>query len=515
MKRIRLPRVFAVALSILFSAYLQAAVAERQWVLGVPNEPEMGLDPILGWGQYGDGLIQSTLLKRDADFQLQPDVAIKVMPSADRLTWTVKIRNDVLFGDGSPLKAKDVAFTYRQLQQSGAVHDASMIADIIVDDSESLRFVLHSPDLRFVDLLASVGIVPAKQYNQQYAQNPVGSGPFRFVRWDKGQQIVLEKNPYYYSDQPQVDKLIIVFSSEENLISLVKTGQVQLATVPHRYAQAIPNAYQLINVPSNDNRGIVWPMNAPSNYQAGNVVSSDMAIRHAIDQVIDRDLLVQRILQGFGRAAFSLADGLPWGTEKNSREPIELEVIKEQLQSSGWILNDKTQLRSKGGITAQLTLYYPAGDSLREQLALTVSAMVEPLGIKMMVRGGSWAHIKQKMMANPVVMGFGSHSINEMFMVYASEQAGNGWYNSGFYRNTVVDANLAAIKQLADYQQAKPYWSNIYQQLEQDLPWTWLVNIDHLYAVDQCLDIGTPLSEPHQHGWPILRNISQWQWRCH
>ncbi|MGR5144000.1 ABC transporter substrate-binding protein [Photobacterium sp. DNB23_23_1] len=506
--------IFAVISCVFFSAQLYAE-NNKQWILGLSEEPEMGLDPVMGWGRYGDPLIQSTLLKRGEDLALQPDLARHVAVSDDRHEWTVDLREDARFGDGTPVTSKDVAFTYSLLKKGLSLHDASMISEIIIEDEYMIRFRLASPDLGFADLLASVGIVPKQVYGPNYGQKPLGSGPFRFVRWDKGQQIVLEQNPYYYGEMPAVERLIIVFASEDSLISMVRRGQIHLASIPQRYARLVPDNYQLVTVETNDNRGIVWPFNAPSVNHRGNSVTSDAAIRRAVDQVIDRELLVESVLQGYGRPAFSLADGLPWGPAAQHREVADVSEISQALEQAGWLLDKQRNIRVKQGTIANFTLYYPAGDSIREQLSLAVAAMVEPLGIKVVVRGASWTQIGHVMATSPVLMGFGSHAINEMFLVYGSEHAGEGWYNSGFYGSEVVDVSLNAIKQTTNYQQAQPYWDRVYKQLDEDLPWSWLVNIDHLYAVNECLDIGSPLPEPHQHGWPITRTIEQWQWSCH
>ncbi|WEM41190.1 ABC transporter substrate-binding protein [Photobacterium sp. DA100] len=446
--------------------------------------------------------------------ELIPDLATQVSVSDDRLSWTLTLRDDVRFGDGSRLTAKDVAFTYQQLQDGKSVHDASMIEQISIESLNTLRFDLAEPDLGFADLLASVGIVAHKVYQQSYGQNPLGSGPFRFVRWDKGQQIVLERNPYYYGQQPAVQKLIIVFASEDSLISLVRSGQIDLASVPQRYASLVSGNHRLVSVETNDNRGIVWPVNPLSKERGGNEVTSDVAIRRAIDQVINRELLVSGVLQGYGRPAFSLADGLPWGPTIEPRKLADIDEISLQLELAGWFFDKSNLIRERDGVKAIFTLYYPAGDSVREQLSLAVAAMAEPLGIEVNVRGASWTHIGREMSHHPVLMGFGSHNISEMFLVYGSENAGEGWYNSGYYANGIVDFNLSRIKQASGIEHTRPYWDALYQQLDRDLPWSWLVNINHLYAVNQCLDIGEPLPEPHQHGWPITRTIEQWQWSC-
>lgn len=86
-----------------------------------------GFDPMLGWGRYGTPLFQSTLLRRDADLNIVPDLAETYAPSKNGLCWKVKIRSDARFTDGTPVKAKDVAFTYNRAAKSSGKTDLTML----------------------------------------------------------------------------------------------------------------------------------------------------------------------------------------------------------------------------------------------------------------------------------------------------------------------------------------------------------------------------------------------------
>src|SRR5262245_6980879 len=94
----------SVALGVVDGA--AQAAPKTQLTLAIGGEPEKGYDPLLGWGRYGHPLFQSTLLTRDADLKTQPDLARTWSLSADRLTWTVTIRDDAKFSDGTSLTAK-------------------------------------------------------------------------------------------------------------------------------------------------------------------------------------------------------------------------------------------------------------------------------------------------------------------------------------------------------------------------------------------------------------------------
>ena len=108
----------AVAAVAMFSAGAPAS-AKSELILAIGGEPDNGYDPLLGWGRYGHPLFQSTLLKRDADLNTVPDLATEWALSDDRKVWTIKLRPDVFFSDGTPLAAEDVAFTFNEAATAG------------------------------------------------------------------------------------------------------------------------------------------------------------------------------------------------------------------------------------------------------------------------------------------------------------------------------------------------------------------------------------------------------------
>ena len=163
------------------------------------GEPEAGYDPMYGWGAIGEPLIQSTLMKMNRNMTYENDLATSWKANDDFTEYTVNIRDDVKFTDGTPLDADDVAFSYNQAKTTGEAVDLSTMDNATAVDNNTVKFTLNKPDSTFSDKLLYVGIVPSDSYNNEtYGTNPVGSGPFKFVQWDKGQQVILEKNPDYY-----------------------------------------------------------------------------------------------------------------------------------------------------------------------------------------------------------------------------------------------------------------------------------------------------------------------------
>ncbi|MGF1724861.1 ABC transporter substrate-binding protein [Photobacterium nomapromontoriensis] len=475
-------------------------------------EPEAGFDPIYGWGHYNNPLMQSALLKRDGSLDVVGDLAQSWTLSNDGRTWQVSLKPHLKFSDGSNVTAQDVAFTYRTAKSAASLYDLTNLDRVEVSSSDSLTFHLKQPDIAFMDTLASLAIVPQHAYGPEYAQHPVGSGPYQFVRWQKGQLLELIANPYYYGKKPDIRHLIIVFSEEDSRFSQLLAHQLDLAAIPPHYVRSLPSNTKLWSVKSVDNRGIAWPMVAYDGKAIGNDVTSDKAIRTAIDDVIDRDVLVQGLLEGHARPAYSIADSLPWNSAPTKIVHASLDEAKQLLDNAGWRLHDG--VREKNGVKAQFTLYYKSGDSIREQLTLTVAQMIKPLGIIVDTKGTSWENISKVMHREPVLFGFGALSPSEMRYTYHSDYRGVDFYNSGYYQNRQVDMLLDKAQSAASWSQSMPYYRQAQTLIYTDEPWTWLVNLQHLYAGNPCLDLATPMVEPHDHGWPLTNNIVDWTWVC-
>ncbi|OLT20329.1 hypothetical protein BJF78_35610 [Pseudonocardia sp. CNS-139] len=280
-------------------------------------------------------------------------------------------------------------------------------------------------------------------------------------------------------------------------------------------------------VASVDNRGIMFPY-VPDTGQLsadgqpiGNDVTSDLAVRQAVNWAVDRQALVDGVLEGFGSPATGPVDGLPWYEPRSAISGNDPARAGSILEAAGWVDADGDGVRERGGVRAAFTLLYPASDTLRQGLALSVADMVAPVGIEITAEGVSWDVIDTRMHTDAVLFGWGSHDPTEMYNLYSSRQAGVEYWNPGFYTNPEVDAQLDAAMAATDPEVANRHWRAA-QAGENgggfgpagDAAWAWLVNLQHTYYVDECLDLGRPQVEPHGHGWPITAGITGWRWTC-
>ena len=497
--------------------------AKKELVLALGSEPEGGFDPINGWGRYGSPLFQSTLLKRDQDMNIINDLATGYEVSEDGLTWTVSIREDAKFSDGQPLTSEDVVFTFEKLMESSSTVDLTFVDSVTSKSDYSLEFKLKSPRSTFISNLIATGIVPKKSYTSEYYQNPIGSGPLVLVQWDKGQQIIVKPNENYYGQKPNFDKITFLFLEEDAAFAAAKAGQLDMTAIPPSYASQKIEGMKLTEVSSVDNRGIMFPTvksgeaDADSN-PIGNDVTSDLAIRQAINVALDRQAIVDGVLEGYGTKAYSICDKMPWWNEETVTTDNDVDLAKKILTDGGWIDADGDRILEKDNIKAEFNLVYPSGDQLRQSLAMVVADMVKPIGINIVIEAKTWDEIEAVLHKDAILMGWGSQDPLEMYNVYSSKMKGVEWYNPGYYENQKVDEYMEKALQARSEEEANEYWKKAQWDGETglsgkgDVPWVWLVNRSHLYLVNDKLDIGKQQIQPHGHGWPLTSNIEQWKW---
>lgn len=492
------------------------------------SEPATGFDPAANWGcaeHCHEPLIQSTLVATDSDMNIVNDLATEYGVSEDGLVWTFKIRDDVKFTDGEALTASDVAFTFNTIKNSqNSELDLSMLETVTAVDDTTVEMTLNKPFNAFLYSVAVMGIVPEHAYDAAtYPENPVGSGRYMLEQWDKGQQIILTANPDYYGEAPNMQKVIVLFMEEDAALAAVKKGEVDIAFTSAIYSDQTIDGYKLVAMKSVDSRGISLPTQPAGNskteegdivYQVGNDVTSDLAVRQAMNYAVDREAMIDNVLNGYGTVAYTVADGMPWASPDMK---VETNVKKAQqiLADAGWRDQDNDGIVEKDGVKAEVNLYYSANDSVRQAIAADFANQMKEIGIAVNYQGASWDDIYPHQYADLVLWGWGSNSPAEMYNLYYSE----GWGNYPCWYDDTVDGYLDAalatptIEESYDYWH-KAQWDGTNGQAPQGMAtWVWFANIDHLYFSRDGLDTGAQKLHPHGHGWSLVNNVDKWSWQ--
>ncbi len=491
------------------------------------SEPAAGFDPLVAWGcgeHVHEPLIQSTLITTDADLNFVNDLATGYECSPDGMTWTFTIRDDVKFTDGQPLTAEDVAFTVNGIINSEASQaDLSMVREAVAQDATTVLFNMERPNNALLYTLAVMGIVPAHAYGADYGSNPIGSGRYMLEQWDRGQQVILKANPDYYGEAPLMQRVVVLFTEEDASLAAASGGSADVAYTSAVFADAAPQGCTLLNCASVDSRGISLPCvpaGSPDkvdngvSYAVGNDVTANLAIRQAMNCCIDRERMIEHVLNGFGTVAYSVSDGTPWASPDMKVE-TDVERAKQLLAEDGWKAGEDGIL-VKDGIRAEFDLLYSAGDSVRQALAMDFTDQVAQLGIKVNVRGASWDDIYVEQYCTPVLWGWGSNSPVEIYELTYSE----GWGNYASYGTPEIDAYLDAARAQADIADSYPLYRKAQWDAETETgiapqgasTWIWLANVDHLYFKAEGLNVAEQKPHPHGHGWSLVNNVDRWSW---
>lgn len=524
-----LRRGAAALLALLLGVGSQAVLAASQPVpaelkLAIGAEPTEGFDPLLGWSHGSYLLLHSPLLKQNADLSWQGVLTESVTPSKDGKGWLVTLKPNLKFSNGAPLTAEDVAFTYNSAAKGGGKIDMGNFVSAKVVSPTQVEIALSAPQSTFVNVLGSLGIVSKKDYDPKaYARHPVGAGPYRLVSFLPGQQLVVEANPYYAGGNNDFKRLVFVFIDEESAYAAARSSQLDLVRIAPSLAPTVPDSLKLWVRPSVENRGIVFPIPPAGSKDSngnpvGNDVTSDVAVRRAINYAIDRQLLADQLLEGHAIPAYSAVEGLPWQGKATAFKDGDIARANALLDEAGWQVGEDG-IRRKGDQRAAFTLWYTSGDSTRRDLAEAVRAMLKPIGLEVSLKSGSWEQVEREMHANPVLMGWGSLDPMELYHHYQSASAGVEFYNPGYYQNPVVDAHLKQALDAPDWQAAVPFWQQVEWDgktgagVQGDAAWAWLLNVQHTYLANSCIDLGK--GAPEIHGsWSLLGNLQDWRWTC-
>jgi len=302
--------------------------------------------------QVLDGLVQF-----DQTLTITPALAQYWKASRDGLTWTFMLRKGVKFHHGREVTAEDVVYSFTRILdpkvKSGAADlfaaikgtrefregKAKEVAGLKALDRYTVQVTLDEAPVPFVSVLA-VGhakIVPKDVVEQQgdaFGTHPIGTGPFRFGRWERGKELVLEANPDYFDGRPKLARVVYRIFPGENFTAMYEEferGNLEDTPIPtQEYRRILSEGSHIY---------IKRPMQSVRFYGFNTRVKplNDRRVRQAIIYAIDRGALVEEVLLG----RYILANGiLPPGTQgfnpKLKGYPYDPQRSRELLAEAGY-----------------------------------------------------------------------------------------------------------------------------------------------------------------------------------
>ncbi|MFF9858619.1 ABC transporter substrate-binding protein [Streptomyces tendae] len=494
------------------------AGAAESVVIGVVSEPDT-LSPLLGYGKDGNSKIFDGLLARDTDLKLKPALATTLPKVTDGgRTYTYTLRDGVRFSDGEPLTARDVVYTYRTVLDEKTNNTARSELDAVegvrASGDDTVVFTLKYPYAPFAARTV-LPIVPEHVAGKQdpntgdFNTEPVGTGPYVLTDWSKGEKLAFKANPHYWGPKPAVKSFTMAIVPDDNVrATRLRSGDLDGAVLPPNLAATFQkdDGRRTYRARSYDFRAVTLPTSGK--------VTGDRAVRKALDAAVDRQAMVDKILDGAGRPAYGpLPVDDPW-YEGGIERPHDLAGAKRVLDEAGW-KPGSGGIRAKDGRPASFTLYYPSGDKVRQDHALAYASDAKKAGIEVKVEGATWEVIEPRMKSDAVLAGFGSVGDPDfgLYTLLHSSLAGDGFNNMAHYDNPAVDEALDAGRRSQDPKVRAAAYDKIQQALVGDPGYTFLTHIDHLYVLADRWEGLTTQLEPHEHGFASgpWWNIQDWR----
>jgi len=408
MKLIRCAVIACVAVA-LPTVILFGSTANNTLVIARPVDA-LSIDTMLDTTSAGTWVfanINEPLIDLNHELEYEPLLATSwefVEPTRLRFN----LRQGITFHDGTPFDAHAVKFTFDrglfgEPKAQWASLGASVITGVEIVDDYTIDILTDAPfgPLLRVMSMRYLGIVsPAavEKYGEEYGRHPSGTGPFKFVEWRTNDRIVLEANEDYWQGRPALDKVVFrVIPEESSRMASLRTGEVDLVMKPSPAelpAFAGDSDFAVYETPGLSVFFIAFNLDYPP--------MDDIRVRHAIAHAIDRESIMEHVLEGAAAPASTsiLAPGVFgfYGQDIDQQYPYDKKKAIELLSEAGWIDQDGDGVLEKNGKDLVLPALPCNGRFLRDlDVAEVVEAQLREIGIRIELQVFEWATVFSKL----------------------------------------------------------------------------------------------------------------------
>jgi len=417
-----------------------------------------------------DGLLFSGLLERDNQMNFHGDLA-ESWSTPDPLTYVFHLRRGVRFHDGRALTSADVKATFdfimnpaNKSPKQGALR---LVTSIETPDDATVIFHLRQAYASFsVNLIPSaIGIVPANA-GADFSRHPIGSGPFRFIRQSQDEEVVLERNPEYFRDAPQVARVRfrVVPDAVVRALELRKgSADLEMSSLS---PDIIPVLARQPDLAVTDRPGTNLTY---LGFNLEDPLLSHREIRQALAFATDREALIRYLLHGQAKLAGGALPPDHWAAEPNvAQYPYAPARAEQVLEAAGFP-------RKQDGVRLRLTLKC----STEEQARLIGAALQEQwgrAGIQLELRPLELATLFSDVAKGNFQITYqrwvGANTDPDFFeYAFSSKRFPPDGANRGHYRNARVDALTDQIRVEMNQEKRKELCSEAQKILAEDLPY--------------------------------------------
>ena len=438
----------------------------------------------------GRNIFDALLHFKDESTEVEPALAESWDISSDGKVYTFHLRHGVKFHDGTDFNADAVLFSYeRQIDPNHPFHDTGEFAyadftfgtvdKIEKVDDFTVRITLKEPFAPFLANMAMhsatiVSPTAVEKYGRDFSKNPVGTGPFKFVSWAPGVEIVVEKNADYWGGAPNVDKVIYrPIIEDQARLNELEAGSVDfIVNIPPDDLSRLKSdeRFTTVEQPGMHTWYAVFNCQKPP--------FDNVKVRQAVNYAIDRKAIVEGILQNTG----TLADGpLPpvlWShTSDVPGYEFNPEKAKQLLDEAGH------------GDGLSLSFWVPtSGSGMQQPVAMgqAIQADLKKVGIDLKIETFEWGTYLDKTIVEDAQtlpemfemswIGDNGDPDNFLYILLSGDQYPSNGFNLGHCKDDTVDEILREARTTLDQAKRTELYIQAQKKLVEDAFW---VPIDH------------------------------------
>ena len=402
------------------------------------------------------------LVKASSDGEVREAVASDYQVSEDGLTYTFTLREGVTFHNGNPVTVEDVVYSLERCagsENNGTplISAFSNVTDISAPDDSHVVVTLAEPSLEFIYSMTAA-IIPAGS-GDGIAQNPVGTGPFRYVSYTPQDSMVIEKYDGYWGDPAYLDQVTFrIITNSDTLVMSLQSGSLDMAIhVPNTQASQVEGQFTVVE----DTMKLVQAL------YLNNAVKpfDDVRVRQALCYAIDVQQIIDLVCDGAGvQVGTSMYPAFSkyYMEELNNAYPYDVEKAKELLAEAGY--GDGLDLKM-----------YVSGD-VRNRTAQVVQAQLAQIGVNVDINVYEWGAFQDAINAGEhelLILGWTNTTCDPEYSVtplFHSKNCGmNG--NRAYLRDEKVDEMIDAASMETDREKRLQTYRDLQVRLNELCPW--------------------------------------------
>lgn len=477
-----------LALTLMLVLASGFALAQKTLTIVRPTDP-VSLDPQLETtapGSWVFSQILEPLITVNQQMEIEPRLATSwefIDPTRLRFT----LRQGVTFHDGTPFNAEAVKFTWdrafdsdppgRWKSLAGPVQGIEIVDEYTVDVVASQPYgpILLTMTMPYTGIVSPTAVAAL---GEDFSRAPVGTGPFKFVEWRSNERITLEAFDDYWRGRPALDQIVFRTVPEEGARMLsLRTGEADMVLLPSPADLPALEADPDFLVEGAPGVGIFYLA-----FNLARDAVADVRVRQAIAHAIDRELIVEAILEGGGVLADSVIGAPVFGFKPMNlleRYPYDPERAVALLEEVGYTRGSDGWMRDAAGEIFTLEALPSNGRSLKDrEIAEALQEFLRQVGIQMELDLFEWATTFQLMRGATLDYDLNSFTWftttgdadYTMYSNYVSTELPPASWNRWRYSNPQVDEWLKAARASLDPEERAELYGLVQDQLAIDLP---------------------------------------------